>query len=80
MSTNWNKLDFLIVVTSVISAVSSSSNLSALRTLRILRPLRTISRVPSLKKMLGTIFASFATLKDVIVIMFFYYTLFASAG
>ena len=77
---NWNILDFFIVVTSLISQYSSASNLSSLRTLRILRPLRTVAKVESLKKMLAAIFASFTTLKDITIIMFFFYTLYAIAG
>jgi hypothetical protein len=77
---SWNILDFLIVISSLVTYFSNQSNLKALRTLRILRPLRTVSRVKSLKQMLNAIFSSFSTLKDIITIMFFYYTLFAIAG
>lgn len=80
MRDNWNLLDFFIVVTSLMSKYSSASNLSSLRTLRILRPLRTVAKVESLKKMLAAIFASFGTLKDITIIMFFFYTLYAIAG
>ena len=77
---NWNKLDFLIVISSLITYFNASSNLNGLRVLRILRPLRTVSRVKTLKLMLNAIFSSFGMLKDIIIIMFFYYTLFAIAG
>lgn len=76
----WSQLDFTIVITSLISYVQTSTNLSALRALRILRPLRTVSKVESLKNMLNAIFSSFSTLKDILLIMFFYYTLYAIAG
>ena len=76
----WNKLDFFIVVSSVISEVLKGQNLNVLRTLRVLRPLRTISRVKSLKKMLNTIFSSFSALKEIMVVVIFFNTLFAIAG
>ena len=59
------------------SKVSANEGLKNLKVLRILRPLRTVSRIKSLKLMLNAIISSFATLKDIIIIMFFYYTLFA---
>ena len=80
LTSNWNKLDFLIIITSIIEVTSSNQNLKSLRILRILRPLRTISRIKSLKIMLNAIFSSFDMLYDILVILFFYYTLLAIAG
>jgi hypothetical protein len=39
-----------------------------------------VAKVESLKKMLAAIFGSFTTLKDITIIMFFFYTLYAIAG
>ena len=64
----------------MVSEFMNTTNLQSLRTLRILRPLRTVSRVKSLKHMLNVIFSSFITLKDVVLIMFFSFTLYAIAG
>ena len=77
---SWNKLDFLIVVTSDLSYFLNSDSLKSLRTLRILRPLRLFSRIKSLGKMLNAIILSFIPLKDIFIVQFFYYTLFAIAG
>ena len=43
----WNKLDFLVVVTSLLTVDDSSflPNVSSLRTFRVLRPLRSLSSV-----------------------------------
>lgn len=70
---NWNKLDFMIVVTSLISWIFNLQNLTYLRVFRVLRPLRSIQRIKSLKKMMEVIFSSFVMLKDTMIIMFFYF-------
>ena len=43
----WNKLDFLVVITSLLTVDDSSflPNVSSLRTFRVLRPLRSLSSV-----------------------------------
>ena len=48
--------------------------------MRILRPLKTVAKIKSLKKMLGAIFSAFSALTDILLVMFFYYTLFAIIG
>lgn len=70
---NWNKLDFMIVVTSLISFIFQLENLTYLRVFRVLRPLRSIQRIKSLKKMMEVIFSSFVMLKDTLAIMFFFF-------
>lgn len=46
--TNWNILDFCIVVTSWIEwfPISGGQNLTAIRVLRVLRPMRSVTKVP----------------------------------
>jgi hypothetical protein len=45
-----------------------------------LRPFRTVAKIKSLKKMLSAIFSAFSALADIILVMFFYYSLFAIIG
>ena len=73
---NWNVLDCVIVITGLISTFSDSQNFNGLRSLRVVRPLRTISKIKSLKYMVRSLFQSLKMLKDSLVIMFFYYTIF----
>lgn len=79
----WNILDFTIVVTSLIPYVLGSNsglNLSALRSLRVLRPLKTISKIKSLKIVLLALFSSFPYLVNALIILIFFYLIFAIAG
>ena len=78
----WNILDFIIVTTSYLPFFfnSNSVNLSALRSLRVLRPLRTISSVKSLKTIILALFSSFTLLIDSLIILLFFYMIFAIAG
>lgn len=79
----WNILDFCIVTTSLIPQLvgaGSSVNLSSLRSLRVLRPLRTISSIKELKVLIGTLFSAFSYLVNTIIILFFFYLVFAIAG
>ncbi|EAR94798.2 cation channel family protein (macronuclear) [Tetrahymena thermophila SB210] len=78
----WNILDITIIITGYLPYVVNTSqvNLSAVRSLRVLRPLRTISRIKALKQILNTLFSSFSLLKDAIIIIIFFYLVFAIAG
>ncbi|KAL4482140.1 hypothetical protein ABPG72_014953 [Tetrahymena utriculariae] len=78
----WNILDITIIITGYLPYVVNTSqvNLSAVRSLRVLRPLRTISRIKSLKQILNTLFSSFSLLKDAIILIIFFYLVFAIAG
>jgi hypothetical protein len=78
----WNILDFTIVVSSIIPLFlgGSSVNLTSLRSLRVLRPLRTVSTIKSLKILLTTIFSAIPYLLNTMLILFFFFTVFAIAG
>ncbi|EGR28450.1 hypothetical protein IMG5_174890 [Ichthyophthirius multifiliis] len=79
----WNILDFLIVVTSLIPVIiggNSSVNLSSLRSLRVLRPLRTISSIKELKVILLTLFSALPYLGNTLIILIFFFLIFAIAG
>ena len=54
----WNWLDFVVVLTGLLAALPNVSNVSGLRTFRIFRPLRSLSALPSMRVLVGTLFAS----------------------
>lgn len=78
----WNILDFVIVLTSYLPYVmeGQSANITVLRAFRVLRPLRTISKMKKLRVILEVIFDSMNNMKDVLILMVFFYTICAIAG
>jgi hypothetical protein len=79
----WNLLDFIIVTSAYLPYIMTSNsgvNLSSLRSLRVLRPLRTISTVKPLRKILMGLFSALPLLKDSLIVLLFYYIIFAIAG
>lgn len=79
----WNILDFVIVVTAYLPYIFSSNsgiNLSSLRSLRVLRPLRTISSVKALRNILKALFSAMRLLLDSIIILIFFFMVFAIGG
>lgn len=60
--------------------MSTGTNLKSLRSLRVLRPLRTISSIKALRDILSALFSAVSLLKDVIIILLFFYMIFAIAG
>lgn len=54
----WNWLDFIVVITALSTLLLDVSNVSVLRTFRIFRPLRSLSALPSMRVLVGTLFAS----------------------
>ncbi|CAK63561.1 unnamed protein product (macronuclear) [Paramecium tetraurelia] len=78
----WNILDFSVIVTAYIPyfLASNSVNLNALRSFRVLRPLRTVSSIKALRTILLALFASIAQLRDAVVVLIFFYSIFAIAG
>ncbi len=59
---------------------NTSVNLSSLRSLRVLRPLRTISMIKPLKIILATLFSAFPLLLDSLLILIFFFLIFAIGG
>ena len=55
-------------------------SLRGLRTLRVLKPLRTLTRIRSLKIIINTIIEAIPLLKYTILIVTFYFMIFATAG
>jgi len=70
---NWNKLDFFIVLISVLSLALAEQAaqlkaLRSLRALRALRPLRVVSRYPGLKLVVNSVFGALPKMKTVFVL------------
>lgn len=76
----WNRLDFVIVVTSIVSLFGGGSNLSSLRVFRVLRPLRSVQRVKPLKALIGAIFDAIPIVMDNMLLFLFILVLFAISG
>jgi hypothetical protein len=51
----WNWLDFIVVVTSLLNFLPSMRNVSGLRTFRLFRPLRNLTTVPSMRTLVKTL-------------------------
>jgi hypothetical protein len=83
----WNILDFLVVVVGWISLVIENSfggqkisGLAGLRAFRILRPLKTIKSIKGLRRIIGTLLESMLALGDIVIVLFFFFLIFAIAG
>jgi hypothetical protein len=79
---HWNKLDFTIVMSGYMTLILSGGgvNLSVLRSFRVLRPLRTISGIEGLRIIVSSIIAAVPLLMDTIMILIFFFIIFAIAG
>ena len=79
---NWNVMDFIIVIFSIISQLPgvSDSNFSTLRLARILRPLRTISIFPSLRLLVTTMLTSLPMLGNVVVFFLLFFCIMGIMG
>jgi voltage-dependent calcium channel L type alpha-1D len=85
MRNNWNLLDGLIVITSIIelSAPSDGGNmgsLRALRALRALRPLRLVSRFEGLQIVINTMLRAAVPCASVAAVALVFYTVFSIVG
>ena len=52
---NWNILDFIIVLGGFAEFFAGTLNLKSLRTIRMLRPLKTINTIPSMRRLVKTL-------------------------
>lgn len=78
----WNWLDFFVVAISVLQFMPNikGNGTKALRTFRILRPLRTVNRLPKMKALIQTLFASISGLVGVGTFLGILFLLFAIFG
>jgi len=85
LRSGWNILDFVVVLVSLISCFSvhvsdKFKSLRSLRVLRAFRPLRMIQRVPSLKKVVSTLFIAFSGVLDSMAFLLFFLLVFGCVG
>lgn len=83
----WNRLDFFIVITSIVPLVieafvgdSGNSNTKVLRTLRMLRPLRTINSIPEMRVLIDSLGESAKPMANVMLLCMFLFLVFALIG
>jgi len=84
----WNVLDFAVVVVGLVAFIlentvsgnSALAGLTALRAFRILRPLRTVKKIEGLRSIMTTIFESIGALGDTVIVLLFFFVIFAIAG
>lgn len=83
---NYNKLDFVIVLISIVSWSLEATNvgnldyLKALRALRALRPLKLVSKNEGMKLVVNSILASIPNLINVFLISMLFYFVFGVIG
>ena len=78
---SWNLLDFVIVFSAYFTLFAGGgADLAVLRSFRVLRPLRTISSVEGLKIMMSALLSALPLLRDTIIILVFFFIIFAIAG
>lgn len=56
----WNWLDFIVVVSSLLTEIPQMKSVSSMRTFRLMRPLRTLTTMPSMKVLISTLLSSVA--------------------
>ncbi|KAJ9451264.1 Sodium channel protein 60E [Diplonema papillatum] len=76
----WNVVDFIIVILAWVGLHPSVTNVSVVRSLRLLRPLKALHSVEGLQIILRALLTSMGPLWNVIVLLFFFMTMFAITG
>jgi len=82
----WNVLDFIIVGSAWLTEIqtliggTSSNSLGALRAFRVLRPLKAVTSIKGLQVLVIAVLKSIPLLKDTLVILCFFFLIFAIAG
>lgn len=85
----WNKLDFFIVVVSVVDFVFTTAQieggsilglLKIFRMLRALRPLRAVNKMPGLKKVVNTMIESIVPIGSTLLIVLAFFLIFGILG
>ena len=79
---HWNILDFSIVFITLLPMLIGGNimKVQSVRVFRVLRPLRTVSTIKELKIILSTLISAMPFLCNTLVILFFFYMIFAIAG
>jgi hypothetical protein len=89
---SWNILDFSIVLVSYMTTISDDGedagaseedtgfSPASLRVFRVLRPLKAISSIKGLKVLMIALFSAMPLLRDTLLILLFFFIIFAIAG
>lgn len=77
---NWNLMDFFIVVMGIIDLMQLGVNLKALRILRVMKPLRSLKALPSMRRLVTTLFQSLPEVGNAGIFITFVIVLFAILG
>lgn len=83
MKDHWNKLDFFIVLISIIDLSVSSVNITSIKAIRILRtfrPLRFISHNLSMKIVVIALYESLIAIVNVVIVLLIVWLMFAILG
>ena len=80
LKNSWNKLDFIIVCTSILDMVLLNVNLSIIKLLRTLRPLRIITRNEDMRIMVSSLVESLIGIFNVLIICLCVFLMFAILG
>lgn len=76
----WNWLDFVVVVGSILAYLPNIDNVSVLRTFRLFKPLRSLKTLPSMKELVVTLLESVRQLTNIFLLLEFALLLFAILG
>jgi hypothetical protein len=83
----WNTMDFFVVLFGWIGFIlerafsgQKISGLAGLRAFRILRPLKTVKSIKGLRSLIVTLIESMMALSDTLIVLFFFFLIFAIAG
>ena len=82
LRSGWNRLDFLIVIGSIVVLIfdGGNTNVSAVRVIRVLRPLRSVSRIKNLKLLIAGLFQALPQVVDNFFLFIFIILVFGIAG
>jgi len=83
LNDSWNRLDFFIVLVSILSMLpfgSETNSLKGLRAFRILRPLKSINQIPSMRHHIESLLHSIPGLTRVVCFIVFFFFVFAIFG
>ena len=76
----WNWLDFVVVVGSILAYLPGVDNVSVLRTFRLFKPLRSLKSLPSMKELVITLLESVRQLTNIFMLLELALVLFAILG
>ena len=80
MKSYWCQLDFICVTTAYLEMAGGGASLSGLRAFRVLRPLRFVNNIEGLRVIVQSIMAAIPVLKHTIIVLFFFFLIFAIGG